>query len=97
MFLLLRGSGGIIPPDEVRGSAPKLCAAYSRARCLPSPKGGIRLHGPRRTLSKRLVNGSRVDRDDFSGTLQIDTIGTAQLDYTLAVASADHCSNSVLP
>ena len=27
--------------DGVRGSAPKLCMAYSRARCLPSPKGGI--------------------------------------------------------
>ena len=39
----------------------------------------------------------RVDRDDFSGALQIDTIGTIQLDHTLAVASANHCSNSVLP
>ena len=27
--------------DGVRGSAPKLCMAYSRARCLPSPKGGL--------------------------------------------------------
>ena len=30
----------------------------------------------------------RVDRDDFSGTLQIDTIGTAQLNEPLSVAAA---------
>ena len=144
--------------DGVRGSAPKLCMAYSRARCLPSseatahpslptevesslapcfllspakplcwvsPGAPLEVILPRRTPALLLrpqaaqhgvsfalrellaAPGNcpqiaaqrldRVDRDDFSGTLQIDTIGTIQFDHTLAVASADHCSNSVLP
>ena len=38
----------------------------------------------------------RVNRDDFSGTLQIDTIGTTQLNEPLSVAAAHHCLNAVL-
>lgn len=39
----------------------------------------------------------RVDRDDFSGTLQIDTIGTAQLNYSFSIAAANRRLNAVLP
>jgi len=37
----------------------------------------------------------RVDRDDFSGTLQIDTIGTTQLNYSFSIAAANRCLNAV--
>ena len=36
----------------------------------------------------------RVDRDDFSGTLKIDTIGTAQLNHSFSVAAAHVSSKS---
>ena len=39
----------------------------------------------------------RVDRDDFSGTLQIDTIGTVQLNYSFPIAAANRRLNSILP
>ena len=39
----------------------------------------------------------RVDRDDFSGTLQIDTIDTAQLNHSLSVAAANRCLNPGFP
>ena len=37
----------------------------------------------------------RVDRDDFSGTLQIDTIGTIQLNHSFSIAAANRCLNPV--
>lgn len=37
----------------------------------------------------------RVDRDDFSVTLQIDTIGTTQLNHSLPVAAANRCLNPI--
>ena len=48
MFLLLRGSGGIIPPDEVRGSAPKNQRAFSKnpLNCRADEPAGIHgIHG----------------------------------------------------
>ena len=37
----------------------------------------------------------RVDRDDFSGSLLIDTIGTTQLNYSFSIAAANRCLNAV--
>lgn len=75
--------------DGARGSAPNLCMAYSRARCLPSPKGGFRIPGPRRALSGRLVNGSRVDGDDICVSGIIDTIDPTETDKPLTITFAE--------
>ena len=81
--------------NGVRGSAPNLCAAYSRARCLPSRTGGIRLPGPLHSPFSRSVIGGRVDRVNFRGPLQIGTFGTVQLDNPSAIAAAaDRCNPS---
>src|SRR5699024_5786529 len=74
------GAGG-------RGSAPELRSAYSRTRCLPSRKGGIRISGPGRISFHNSIG--RVDGDGVSGSGIIDTIGPFQADEPLPVALSE--------
>ena len=86
---------GACVDDGVRGSAPERWPAYSRTRCLPSRKGGIRIPGSSRSLFH-----NSFDRDDGDGVFSreiIDTIGPFQADETLPVALSEAHHDAVPP
>ena len=86
---------GACVDDGVRGSAPERWPAYSRTRCLPSRKGGIRAPSPVRISFHNLMG--RVDGDGVSGSGIIDTIGTFQADELLPVALSEGHDDTVPP